>query len=82
MDIQLGNPENIYLLAIVAMCLVLTGFAIVARRRAALKFATANLRQRILPTRTRSRHWLSGLLVAGSLTLMVVSLMDVRWGRS
>ncbi len=82
MDIQIGNPANLYLLAIVAVCLVVTGFAIVARRRAALQFATANLRQRILPARTRSRHWLSGLLVAGSLTFMVFSLMDLRWGKT
>jgi Ca-activated chloride channel family protein len=82
MDLQIGNPANLYLLAIVAICLALTGYGIVARRRAAMQFATANLRQRMLPAGTRSRQWLSGLLVAGSLTLLVVSLMDLRWGKT
>ena len=82
MDIQFGNPENFYLIAIVAICLVLTGFAIVARRRALLQFATANLRQRLLPTKTRSRHLVSSVLVSGSLALLVCSLVDIRWGKT
>lgn len=82
MDIQIGNPENFYLLAIVAICLILTGFAIVARRRAARRFATANLRGKMMPPGIRSRQWLSGLLIAGSLTFMVFSLIDLRWGKT
>jgi hypothetical protein len=53
MDIQIGTPTNIWLLAIVAVGLVITGYAIIARRRAALKFATSDFAARfcrLVPT--------------------------------
>jgi Ca-activated chloride channel family protein len=82
MDIQIGNPNCIWLLAIVALGLVLTGYAIVARRRAALKFATLRTRQRLIPSGMRSRHWLSAILVAMSLALIALGMLDIRWGKT
>ena len=63
MDIQFGNPHSIWLLALAAAGLALTGYAIVARRRAALKFATARNRRQLMPSGPGSRTWLSALLV-------------------
>ncbi len=82
MDIQIGTPTNIWLLAVVAVGLVITGYAIIARRRAALKFATARLRSQILPPGTRSRHWISAILIVASLSLLCLALMDIRWGKT
>ena len=81
MDIQIGTPINIWLLAVIAVGLVITGYAIIARRRAAMKFATDRLRSQILPPDTRSRHWISATLIAASMSLLCLALMDIRWGK-
>ncbi len=82
MDIQYGNPSSIYLLAFVAFGLLVTAWAIVARRRAANRFAAANLRSRLLPAGGSSRQWSSAILVSATLALLVVALMDIRWGKT
>ncbi len=82
MDIQIGNPNSLWLLTVVAAGLVLTGYAIIARRRAVLRFATARLQNRILPPCTTSRHWMSALLIGGSMTLLCLAIMDIRWGKT
>ncbi len=82
MDIQIGNPNSIWLLAIVATGLVLTGIAIVARRRAAQKFASAKTRRQLMPPGSPSRHWISAILITASLALLAVALMDIRWGKT
>ena len=60
----------------------MTGYAAIARRRAALKFATARLRSQILPSGRRSRHWISAILIAASMTLLCLAMMDIRWGKT
>ena len=82
MDIQIGNPHSIWLLAIVAAGLLLTGYASIARRRAGAKFATVKNRKRLIPNSTRSRHLCSSALVATSLILMTVALLDIRWDKT
>ena len=82
MDIQIGNPNSIWLLGIAAAGLAVTGYAIVARRRAAAKFATVKNRKRMIPTGSGSRHVISAILVTTSLILMAVSMLDVRWGKT
>lgn len=82
MDIQVGNPERIWLLIIVAGGLLLAGFAIFARRRATLQFATSRLRSQILPAGTQTRYLLSAILVSLSMTLLCVAMMDIRWGKT
>ncbi len=81
MDIQIGTPNNIWLLAVVGTGIVVTAYASLARRRAAMKFATARLRSQILPPGTRSRHWISATLIAASMSLLCLGLMDIRWGK-
>lgn len=82
MDIQIGAPTNIWMLAIVAVGLIIVGYAVIARRRAALKFATSRLRSQILPPGTRSRHWVSAILIAASLSLLCLAMVDIRWGKT
>ncbi len=82
MDIQFGNPDSLWLLLVVVAGLAITGYAIVARRRAVQQFATSRHRQALLPTGAGTRQWLSAFLVVGSIALMVVSLLDIRWGKT
>ncbi|MEZ6131433.1 MAG: VWA domain-containing protein [Planctomycetaceae bacterium] len=82
MDIQFGNPDNIRLLWVVIVGLILVGYAIFARRLAARKFAAGSLRSQVIPEASETRHWLSGILVVGSVTLLSIALMDLRWGRT
>lgn len=82
MDIQFGNPGNLYLLVIVVLGLGLTAWAGIARMRAATKFATPTQRRRILPPGNSTQQWLSALLVSASLALMAVALTDIRWGKA
>jgi Ca-activated chloride channel family protein len=82
MDIQIGNAGSLWLMDVVAIALVLTGYAVIARRRAALRFATARLRKQILPAGTTSRHSMSAILTAASMTLLCVAMMDIRWGKA
>ena len=82
MDIQIGTPNSIWLLAIVAAGLVLTGYAILSRRRASLKFATARVRSQILPKGRSSCHWISAILIAVSMTLLCIAMLDIRWGKT
>ncbi|WP_417847579.1 vWA domain-containing protein [Thalassoglobus sp.] len=82
MDMQFGNPDNFYLLGVVVLCLCLTAWAIAARRRAAMRFATPTLSQRILPAGSTVKHWVSAILVCSSLALMAIALTDIRWGKT
>ncbi len=82
MDIKFGNPHALYLLIAVAISIVLTAWATIARRRAANQFATREFRKRILPRGDALRHWVSAILVSGSLVLLAIALTDIRWGKS
>lgn len=82
MDIQIGAPTRIWMLAIVAAGLIIVGYAVIARRRAALNFATSRLHRRILPPGTRSRHWVSAILIAASMSLLCLAMVDIRWGKT
>lgn len=82
MDIQFGNPDRLYLLAIVAAGIGLTIWGMVARRRSANLFATPELRKRILPDGNDSRLRISSILVLASLVLLAIALTDIRWGKT
>jgi Ca-activated chloride channel family protein len=81
MDIQYGNLEQLGWLWLVATCGAVAIFAAFRRIRARRQFATANLIGRVLPpTRTR-RNVISTVLVVGALSMMVLALVDFRWGK-
>lgn len=82
MDLQFGNPNHWYLMIIVAFGVATTVWSVLARRRAAGKFASATARGRIFPHTSGGGHVVSALLVLGSLALMSLALLDIRWGKT
>jgi len=81
MDMQIGNLSQLGWLWLVALCLAACVFAAVARRRARTQFATANLIGRALPPYRAFRRTVGTVLVTAAMALMVVALVDVRWGK-
>lgn len=81
MDIQFGNLSQLNWLWLIALCVVAAAVAAVARRRARSRFATANLTRHVLPPTHKLRRALGTALVSGALAMMVLALVDVRWGK-
>jgi Ca-activated chloride channel family protein len=80
-DFQIGNPTQLQWLWLVGLCIVACVFAAAARRRARTQFATANLISRMLPPSRTVRRALGTTLVTAAMALLVVALVDVRWGK-
>jgi Ca-activated chloride channel family protein len=81
MDVQFGNLDQLNWLWLVAICLAVAVFAAIARRRARIRFATANLLRSVLPLRGSVGRNVATVLATAALALMVVALIDVRWGK-
>ena len=81
MDIQHGNLEQLHWLWLVAACVAAALFAAVMQARARTRFATANLIGRVLPPGRTLRSIICATLVAAAMVMMVVSLVDIRWGK-
>lgn len=81
MDIHYGNLSQLNWLWLVAACVATAVFAAVARRRARSLFATANLLDRLCPAKGTARRVASAVLVTAAMALLVVALVDIRWGR-
>lgn len=79
-DIQIGNPNYLWLLTVVVTCLLVTVYAILARHRSARKFTTTSSPKKI--SRSTAKHWVSSSLITASLTLLTIGLMDIRWGKT
>ncbi|MEZ6136270.1 MAG: VWA domain-containing protein [Pirellulaceae bacterium] len=82
MDVQFGNLHNLYLLSAVALVIILGFWAAVARWRAASRFATAIQLRRLMPRGGSTRAWISTILIAVSVLLLVIALVDIRWGKT
>ena len=81
MDIHYGNLSQLNWLWLVALCVAATMFAVGAQRRARKRFATANLIRRVLPPAQSFRRIIGTTLVTASLAMMVLALVDIRWGK-
>lgn len=81
MDVQFGNLDQLNWLWLVAICLAAAVFAAIARRRARFRFATANLLRSVLPLRGLVGRNMATVLATAAPALMVVALIDVRWGK-
>ncbi len=55
--------------------------AAIIQARAARRFATPNLLRRVLPPTRTPRKFLAGILACASLLMLVVTLVDIRWGK-
>lgn len=82
MDIHIGNPSSVYLLAIVGIGIGVTVWAAVARRRAAKRFTTEQPLRHLLAGGHPARHWTSAVLITTCLVLLAIALSDIRWGRT
>src|SRR3954462_2363970 len=81
MDVQFGNLNQLSWLWLVALCLAVAVFAAIARRQARTRFATANLLRSVFPLRGSVGRNLAMVLAMGAMALMVVALIDLRWGK-
>ena len=81
MDAQFGNLEQLNWLWLIALCIGAVAFAAVARRRARTRYATANLVSRMLPRGRTASRVIAAALVTGAMALLVVALIDIRWGK-
>jgi Ca-activated chloride channel family protein len=82
MDMQIGNPGFVYLLACSVVALALVIGASVVRSRAATKFASAPMRSSLLPTRSLAVRWLAPFCVVACTAFLVLALLDIRWGKT
>jgi Ca-activated chloride channel family protein len=80
-DLQIFNPLQLQWLWLVAICLAACVFAAAAQRCARHRFASANLIGRVLPASRAFRRSLGTVLVTAAMALLVVALVDVRWGK-
>ncbi len=79
-ELEFGNWNNAHLLWLAALALALSLWAVGWNRRAASRFASPEMFDRLFPGRRVWRMLLSGFLLAASMSLLVVCLIDVRWG--
>ena len=80
-DIELGNPERFGWLWLVAAQWVLVVLAAAANRRARRRFASANLIGQLFRTGADRRRVLATILSSATLALLVVCIVDIRWGK-
>jgi len=78
-DTQIGNAGAAYALIVVAIGIVVAAMTTIARRRAIALFVSPSLRDPIF--RRRGASFWSTLLVPLCLGLLVIALVDIRWGR-
>ncbi len=81
MDIQIGNLSQLNWLWLVAACVVVSAAAAIFQRRARIRYATANLLRQVIPKRNSARGATTAVLTTLTLALLVVSLLDIRWGK-
>ena len=82
MDIQFGNLPQLswfWLVMVIAVLLVITTLI---RRKAIKQFATANLMPRLFPNSVAHRLILKSLVTVAAMSLLVIALIDVRWGKT
>ncbi len=81
MDIHYGNLGQLNWLWLPAICVVAAAIAGLARRRARVRFATANLIRRVLPPASTLTRAVGTTLVTAAMAMMILALVDVRWGK-
>ncbi|MCG8584824.1 MAG: VWA domain-containing protein [Pirellulales bacterium] len=81
MDIQLGNPANLYWLWLAISVGAVFIAAVAARRAALARFATSNLVRQLVPRGSASRRIAKAALATTAIVALVLALVDVRWGR-
>lgn len=81
MDIQYGQLANLHWLWLVLIIAVVTITAISLHQRAVTQFATPNLLGRLIRGNQFSKSIVSTIFTLSALVLLVIALVDIRWGR-
>ena len=81
MDIQYGQLANLHWFWLVLLIAIVTLTAIGFHQRAVMQFATPNLLGRLVRGNQFSKSVVSTVLTLTALVLLVVALVDIRWGR-
>jgi hypothetical protein len=82
MDVQFRNLASLHWLWLLLVVLAVVVVGLVMRRRRMLRFATAAVLSRLTPSASPARRGLRfGLLIA-AMFMLVVALLDPRWGIS
>ena len=79
METQVGNPNAIYLIGFAVLALVLFLTSELTRSRARDKFGSKN--KTGFFSIARVKRMTSALLIAASLVLLSIAMMDIRWGK-
>lgn len=81
MGITIEHPTAIYWLWGAILAAVIVVLSLRARSRALRRFADAPLAARLTPELGVARRWVRAVLLVVSLVLLVVAMLDIRWGR-
>lgn len=80
-EIEVGDWDRLNWLWLVIGLIALAAITSGWNRRAKTRFATAEMIDRIFPKPNFRRQLISGLLVVTTLLLLVVCVVDIRWGK-
>jgi Ca-activated chloride channel homolog len=79
--IQIGNASFGWLALAIPLLLALSLYGVLAKRRAHQRFASVNLAADLFPQQ-RVSPLPSSILLCGILALLVLALLDIRWGKA
>lgn len=80
-EFEIGSLNHMHWLWLVAAIAVLVLLSMGWNRRAAARFASAEMIDRVFPRRNVWRGLAAGLLSVGAMALLVACCVDVRWGQ-
>lgn len=81
METKIGNPDNLWLMAMVFVTALLAMMVAWSRRSALKRLATENLLPQLIPN-GNAAPWMSTALLSGGFMLLTLALLDVRWGKT
>jgi len=82
MDVRFNHLESLHWLWLVAGIIALLVYGVLHKRRALRAFATTELLPRLTAATAMSRQWWRITLIGAAMLLLVVALLDPRWGVS
>lgn len=80
-QVEIGDLRQLNWLWLIVGIFALVVLSAAWKRRDIARFATANLRDQIMPRSNRWMALVSTILLASTLLLLVICLVDVRWGK-